>query len=172
MLTQSTGLSCARSSASLFASASVSPRERRTHFVFDELFARPRTDPRLPQLRVVWWSPSTTRFELSLHFGMVVNSAVPRLWPLWCVAGNTSSLKPPLRRSISKTANCTSRLALLCLVSRDHPQWSRGPCARGHPSRFSRLSTVTVCIRLSLSMTRSGFACTALDISLDILITS
>ena len=74
--------------------------------------------------RMVWWSPSTTRSELSLHFGMVVNSAVPRLWPLWCVAGNTSSLEPPLRRSISQTANCTSRLALLCLVSRDHPQWS------------------------------------------------
>ena len=96
----------------------------------DELFARPRADPRvffrtlLHMLRVVQWSPSTTRSELSLHFGMVVNSAVPRLWPLLCVVGNTSSLEPLPRRSISQTANCTSRQALLCLVSRDRPQWS------------------------------------------------
>ena len=118
----------------------------------DELFARPRADPRvlfrtlLHVLRVVRWSPSTTRSELSLHFGMVVNSAVPRLWPLLCVAGNTSSLEPLAspRRSISQTGELhPSRQALLCLVSRDRPQWSfllLWPCAGGHPSLSSILS--------------------------------
>ena len=51
-----------RSPASLFASASVSPHERRTH-----------------------------RF-CGFTLGMVVNSAVPCVLPLSCVAGNTSSL--------------------------------------------------------------------------------
>ena len=63
---------------------------------------------------------------------LVVNSAMPCLWPLLCVAGNTSSLEPVPRRS----AHCAFRRALLCSVSRDRPRWSffpSRPCAGGHP---------------------------------------
>ena len=112
--------------------------------------------------------PNTTRSELSLHFGMVMNSAVPRLWPLWCVAGNTSSLEPPLRRR-------TALLVWLCsawfpAIIHNGPSSSSWPCAGSHPSLNSILSAqhVTVCIRLSPSMIRSGFACTVLDISLSL----
>ena len=69
-------------------------------------------------------------------FRLVVNSAMPCLRPLLCVAGNTSLLEPVPRRSVSQTANCTSRQALLCFVSRDRPRWSflpSRPCAGGHP---------------------------------------
>ena len=153
VFTQSAGLSCARFPASLFASASVSPRERRTHTVFavwclglsracvvstscSPVHVLTHVFSSTSRAACVWWSPSTTCSDLSSHFGMVVK------WPLLCVAGNTSSLEPQPRRSISQTANCTSRQALLCLVSRDRPQWSSPsrPCAGGHPSLSSILS--------------------------------
>ena len=162
-----------------FASASVSPRERRTHTVFcsvvpwfvkglrcsslavvmalhepltmalhgspaslsDELFARPRADPRVlfphassRAARGCMWFGCTQHHSLpsppraarveGVVFRLVVNSAMPCLWPLSRVAGNTSLLEPVPRRSVSQPANCTSRQALLCLVSRDRPQWS------------------------------------------------
>ena len=79
--------------------------------------------------------PRAARVE-GVVFRLVVNSAMPCLWPLLCVSGNTSLLEPVPRRSVSQTANCTSRQALLCLVSRDRPRWSflpSRPCAGGHP---------------------------------------
>ena len=108
----------------------------------DELFARPRADCSLPHAssraaRGCVWSGCTQHHSLpspphaarveGVVFRLVVNSAMPCLWPLLCVVGNTSSLEPVPRRSISQTANCTSRQALLCLVSRDRPQWSFFP---------------------------------------------
>ena len=71
-------------------------------------------------LRVVWlWQhhslpspPRAARVE-GVDFRLVVYSAMPCLWPLLCVAGNTSSLEPRPRRS----ARCAFRLALLCSVS-------------------------------------------------------
>ena len=107
----------------------------------DELFARPRADPRVlfPHASsraargCVWFGctqhhslpspPRAARVE-GVVFRLVVNSAMPCLWPLSRVAGNTSLLEPVPRRSVSQPANCTSRQALLCLVSRDRPQWS------------------------------------------------
>ena len=107
----------------------------------DELFARPRADPRVlfPHASsraargCVWFGctqhhslpspPRAARVE-GVVFRLVVNSAMPCLWPLARVAGNTSLLEPVPRRSVSQPANCTSRQALLCLVSRDRPQWS------------------------------------------------
>ena len=71
---------------------------------FDELCARPRADPRV---RCAWSGvtqnhslPSPSHgcvcrgrcLQSSVLRGMVVNSAVPRVLPLSCVAGNTSSL--------------------------------------------------------------------------------
>ena len=129
---------CSPSPASLFASASVSPHERRTHTVFcsvvpwfvkglrcsslavvmalhepltmalhgspaslsDELFARPRADPRVlfPHASsraargCVWFGctqhhslpspPRAARVE-GVVFRLVVNSAMPCLWPLF-----------------------------------------------------------------------------------------
>ena len=131
-------LSYTRSPASLLASASVSPSERRTHTVFAVwclgLSRACIVSTSCPSVHVLTHVFSSARFfsccacrgrspelgcsELSLHFGM------PRLSQLLCVARNTSSLEPPPRRSISQTVKCTARQALLCLVSRDRPQWS------------------------------------------------
>ena len=97
----------------------------------DELFARPRADPRVlfPHASsraargCVWFGctqhhslpspPRAARVE-GVVFRLVVNSAMPCLWPLSRVAGNTSLLEPVPRRSVSQPANCTSSgLALL-----------------------------------------------------------
>ena len=96
----------------------------------DELFARPRADPRVlfphassRAARGCVWSgcaqhhslpspPRAARVE-GADFRLVVYSAMPCLWPLLCVAGNTSSLEPRPQRS----ARCAFRLALLCSVS-------------------------------------------------------
>ena len=115
----------------------------------DELFARPRADPRVlfphassRAARGCVWSGCTQHHSLpsppraarveGVVFRLVVNSAMPCLWPLLCVQWNTSSLEPQPRRS----AHCAFRRALLCSVSRDRPQWSflpSRPCAGRHP---------------------------------------
>ena len=134
-----------------FASASVSPRERRTHIVFAVWCLG---SPRACVVHVLTHVFSSARFTCCAWSGvtqhhslpsppraarvegvvsrLVVNSAMPCLWPLLCVAGNTSSLEPQPRRS----AHCAFRRALLCSVSRDRPRWSffhSRPCAGGHP---------------------------------------
>ena len=87
-----------------------------------------------------------------VDFRLVVNSAMPCLRPLLCVAGNTSLLEPVPRKSVSQTANCTSRQALLCSVSRDRPRWSflpSRPCAGGHPMSplCTSLLSLSTCVR-------------------------
>ena len=86
---------------------------------------------RCPRADLSYASSRAARVE-GVDFRLVVNSAMPCLWPLLCVAGNTSSLEPQPRRS----AHCAFRRALLCSVSRDRPRWSflpSRPCAGGHP---------------------------------------
>ena len=103
----------------------------------DKLFARPRADPCVlfphassRAARGCVWSGCTQHHSLpspprvarveGVVFRLVVNFAMPCLWPLLCVAGNTSSLELVPRRS----ARCAFRRALLCSVSRDRLQWS------------------------------------------------
>ena len=140
LLLRSSWHSMSRSRSS-WHSMSRSPWHGSPASLSDELFARPRADPRVlfPHASsraargCVWFGctqhhslpspPRAPRVE-GVVFRLVVNSAMPCLWPLLRVAGNTSLLEPVPRRSVSQTANCTSRQALLCLVSRDRPQWS------------------------------------------------
>ena len=79
-----------------------------------------------------------------------MNSAMPCLWPLLCVAGNTSLLEPQPRRSVSQTANCTSCQALLCSVSRDRPRWSFLPsrplCRRSSHVAALHESALSICV--------------------------
>ena len=107
--------------------------------------------------------PRAARVE-GVVFRLVVNSAMPCLWPLLCVAGNTSLLEPVFGRSVSQTANCTSRQALLCLVSSDRPQWSFLPlpalCRRSSHVATLHESALSICVwgdRGSLPW--SGFPC-------------
>ena len=58
-------------------------------------------------------APSRAARVEGVDFRLVVNSAMPCLWPLLCVAGNTSLLEPQPRRS----AHFAFRRALLCSVS-------------------------------------------------------
>ena len=122
------------------ASASNSRRERRTHTVLVvSTIARPRAKPPVLRthfhvLRVACWTDQHD--SLSPPRGARVEGAPPELgWPpcsrhgrgfrraacglQQCVAGNASSLEPLPRMSVSQTAICTFRQALLCLVSRD-----------------------------------------------------
>ena len=194
---------CSLSPASLFASASVSPHERRAHTVFavwclglsracvlllrsswhsmsrspwhsmalqcrfptscspvhvlTHVFSFARFFTCCAWLRVVWLYPTplapspprAARVE-GVVFWLVVNSAMPCLWPLLRVAGNTSLLEPVPRRSTSQTANCTSRQALLCLVSRDRPQWSFLPlpalCRKSSHVAALHESALSICV--------------------------
>ena len=129
----------------------------------DELFARPRADPRvlfrtlLHVLRVAACGlvvPNTTRSPSppraarveGVVFRLVVNSAMPCLWPLLCVSGNTSSLEPVPRRS----ARCAFRRALLCSASRDRLQWSFLPlpalCRKSSYVAALHESALSICV--------------------------
>ena len=65
--------------------------------------------------------------------------------PQQCVAGNASSLELLPRWSVSQTAICTFRQALLCLIFRDRAFGCSSPsCLRRHPSQVISLSTVAI----------------------------
>ena len=161
VFTQSAGLSCARSPASLLASASVSPRERRTHTVFavwclgssracggstscspvhvlTHVFSSVRF---LHVLCVVWWSPELGSSRHGRGFRRAACCVA-----VLCVAGNTSLLEPLPRRS----ALCTFRRALLCSISRDRALGCSGSSSsRRHPSQVISLSTDAIVVWLS-----------------------
>ena len=158
---QSADLSCAHSPASLLASASISPRERRTHTVFavwclgssracggstscspvhvlTHVFSSVRF---LHVLCVVWWYPELGSSRHSLGFRRAACCVA-----VLCVAGNTSLLEPLPRRS----ALCTFRRALLCSISRDRAMGCSGSSrSRRHPSQVISLTTDAIVVWLS-----------------------
>ena len=154
VFTQSAGLSCARSPASLLASASVSPRECRTHTVFAvwclgssracgvrRAVRRPRADPRV-LFRTL--SSRVVRGLVSPELGSSRHGRGFRraacCVAVLCVAENTSLLEPL----------CTFRLALLCSISRDRAlSCSGSSSSRRHPSQVISLSTDAIVVWLS-----------------------
>ena len=161
VFTQSAGLSCARSPASLLASVSISPRERRTHTVFavwclgssrscggstscspvhvlTHVFSSVRF---LHVLCVVWWSPELGSSRHGRGFRRAACCVA-----VLCVARNTSLLELLPRRS----ALCTFRRALLCSISRDRALGCSGSSSsRRHPSQVISLSTDAIVVWLS-----------------------
>ena len=121
---------------------------------FDELFARPRADPRV---RCAWFGVIQNHsLPSSLH--VCVEGVVSRAWffaawswiPPCCVLCNCSVRRrehlvaePVSRRS----AHCAFRRTLLCSVSRDRALDCSGSSgSRRHPSQMISLSTDAIMI--------------------------
>ena len=125
---------------------------------FDELFARPRADPRV---RCAWFGV-TQNHSLPSSLHVCVEGAVSRAWffaawswiPPCCVLCSCSVRRreylvaePVPRRS----AHCAFRRTLLCSVSRDRAlDCSGSSSSRRHPSQVISLSTDAIVIWFSL----------------------
>ena len=125
---------------------------------FDELFARPRADPRV---RCAWFGV-TQNHSLPSSLHVCVEGAVSRAWffaawswiPPCCVLCSCSVRRreylvaePVPRRS----AHCAFRQTLLCSVTRDRALDCSGTSgSRRHPSQVISLSTGAIVVWLSL----------------------
>ena len=125
---------------------------------FDELFARPRADPRV---RCAWFGV-TQNHSLPSSLHVCVEGVVSRAWffaawswiPPCCVLCNCSVRRreylvaePVPRRS----AHCAFRQTLLCSVSRDRAlDCSGSSSSRRHPSQVISLSTDAIVVWFSL----------------------
>ena len=125
---------------------------------FDELFARPRADPRV---RCAWFGV-TQNHSLPSSLHVCVEGVVSRAWffaawswiPPCCVLCSCSVRRrehlvaePVSRRS----AHCAFRRTLLCSVSRDRAlDCSGSSSSRRHPSQVISLSTDAIVVWFSL----------------------
>ena len=163
-------MSCACFPASLFASASVSPHERRTHTIFavwclGSSRACGGSTNCLPVhvLTHVFAargsvSPRTTRSPPLCTF--VQKALSPELFATWswippcCVLCGCSVHRPEhlVAEPVSRwSAHCAFRRTLLCSVSRDRALDCSGSTgSRRHPSQVISLSTDAIVVWLSL----------------------